>query len=98
MEFLHSIRISFQILIILYKFSAPKRTEEVITTQWKRHNMKEEIKKRAGGKTGEMKTTDQIVRERLRLELIKNREKVNKKVKDHNRKRTSRQQKHKQRR
>ncbi|XP_055304264.1 ATP-dependent RNA helicase DDX54 [Sitodiplosis mosellana] len=77
---------------------APKRTEEAITTQWKRHNLKEEIKKRAGGKTGEMKTTDQIVRERLRLELIKNREKVNKKVKDHNRKRSARQQKNKQRR
>lgn len=60
--------------------------------------MKEEMKKRTGGKTGEMKSTDQIVRERLRLELIKNREKVNKKVKDQNRKRTARQQKNKQRR
>lgn len=76
--------------------SAPKRNDEAITTQWKRHNLKEEMKKRLGGKTGEMKTTDQIVRERLRLELIKNREKINKKVKDSNRKRSAKQQKHKQ--
>lgn len=54
------------------------------------------MKKRFAGNTGEMKSTDQIVRERLRLELIKNREKVNKKVKDSNRKRSARQQKHKQ--
>lgn len=48
------------------------------------------------GNKGEMKSTDQIVRERLRLEHIKNREKTNKKVKDSNRKRSAKQQKHKQ--
>lgn len=42
---------------------------------------------------GEMKTPEQIVRERLRLELIKNRERVNKQHKDANRKRTAKRQK-----
>lgn len=49
------------------------------------------------GQTDEIKTPEQIVRERLRLELIKNREKSNKKIKDSNRKRTFRKQKQKQR-
>lgn len=78
--------------------SAPKRGEETITTHWKRHNQKEELKKRAKGNVGEIKTPEQIVRERLRLELIKNREKVNKHVKNSNRKRTAKQHKQKQRR
>lgn len=69
----------------------------MITTHWKRHNLKEEMKKRMKGNTGEMKSTDQIVRERLRMELIKNREKSNKKIKDSNRKRSNKQQNRKQR-
>lgn len=76
---------------------APKRKDETITTHWKRHNLKEEIKKRMKGNSGEIKTPEQIVRERLRLELIKNREKINKNVKDHNRKRSAKQQRQKQR-
>lgn len=73
---------------------APKRNEEYPTTHWKRHNIKEQMKKRMNsGSTGEMKTPDQIVRERLRLELIKNRERKNKQMKDVNRKRHAKKQK-----
>lgn len=58
------------------------------TTHWKRHNLKMEIKKRLQvGEGGEIKAPEQIVRERLRLEMIKNRERVNKRTKDSNRKR-----------
>lgn len=76
---------------------APKRNDEAITTHWKRHNLKMETKKRMNGNSKEMKTPDQIVRERLRLELIKNRERVNKQARDSNRKRTAKKQKQKQR-
>lgn len=55
-----------------------------------------ELKKRMKGNSDEIKTPEQIVRERLRLELIKNREKTNKKIKDSNRKRTAKHQKRKQ--
>lgn len=51
-----------------------------------------EMKKRLKGNSGEIKSSDQIVRERLRLELIKNRERVNKQHKNQNRKRTARKQ------
>lgn len=50
------------------------------------------MKKRTKG-NGEIRNPDQIVRERLRLELIKNRERVNKQVKNKNRKRTAKKQK-----
>lgn len=72
--------------------SAPKRNDEAVTTHWKRHNLKMEMKKRLKGNSGEIKSSDQIVRERLRLELIKNRERVNKQHKNQNRKRTARKQ------
>lgn len=83
----------------MFSFAAPKRDDEYPTTQWKRHNLKMEMKKRLKGNNnnGEMKTPEQIVRERLRLELIKNRERVNKQMKDSNRKRGAKNQKHKQR-
>lgn len=55
-----------------------------------------DMKKRMKGSADEIKTPEQIVRERLRLELIKNRERVNKHAKDSNRKRSARQQKQKQ--
>lgn len=45
------------------------------------------------GNSGEIKNPEQIVRERLRLELIKTRERVNKQQKDRNRKRTAKKQK-----
>lgn len=77
--------------------SAPKRNDAPVTTQWKRHNLKMEMKKRMNGNSDEIKTPEQIVRERLRLELIKNRERVNKQAKDSNRKRTAKQQRRKQR-
>lgn len=48
------------------------------------------------GSSGEIKTPEQIVRERLRLENIKNRERVNKHHKDSNRKRSAKQQRSKQ--
>lgn len=68
----------------------------MVTTQWKRHNLKMEVKKRMKGSSDEIKTPDQIVRERLRLEMIKNRERVNKHAKDSNRKRSAKQQRRKQ--
>lgn len=54
------------------------------------------MKKHTNGNTDEIKTPEQIVRERLRLELIKNRERVNKHAKDSNRKRSAKQQRRKQ--
>lgn len=66
-------------------------------THWKRHNLKEGMKKRLKGNDGEMKTPEQIVRERIRLETIKNRERINKQHKDTNRKRTAKKQRQKQR-
>lgn len=76
--------------------SAPKRDVQPITTQWKRHNLKMETKKRMKGSSDEIKTPEQIVRERLRMDLIKNREKINKKTKDSNRKRSAKQQRRNQ--
>lgn len=73
---------------VCIRFLAPKRDDDIITTHWKRHNQKMELKKRMqNGDAGEIKAPDQIVRERIRLELIKNREKVNKRSRDGNRKR-----------
>lgn len=83
-------------MTFLFEFSAPKRNDEVVTTQWKRHNLKMEMKKRQNGNADELKTPEQIVRERLRLETIKNRERVNKHHKDSNRKRSAKQQRRKQ--
>lgn len=79
--------------IIIGLILAPKRQEETVTTHWKRHNLKVEMKKRLTNGSGEIKNPDQIVRERLRLDLIKNRERINKQTKDKNRKRTARKQK-----
>lgn len=66
-------------------------------THWKRHNLKEGLKKRLKSNDGEMKTPEQIVRERIRIETIKNRERVNKQHKDSNRKRSAKKQRQKQR-
>lgn len=56
-----------------------------------------DIKKRMqNGEAGAIKAPDQIVRERLRLELIKNRERANKRIKDVNRKRHTKNVKRKQ--
>lgn len=75
----------------------PKRDDDMPTTHWKRHNLKMDLKKRMqSGEGGEIKAPEQIVRERLRLEMIKNRERVNKRSKDSNRKRNMKNIKRKQ--
>lgn len=88
-------------IILIFLFSsneiAPKRDDETPTTHWKRHNIKMDLKKRMQNTdAGAIKAPDQIVRERLRLELIKNRERINKRTKDGNRKRHAKNVKRKQ--
>lgn len=51
-----------------------------------------DAKKRVFTKDNEMKSREQIVRERMRLELIKTRERANKQLKDANRKRAAKKQ------
>lgn len=58
--------------------------------------MKIALKKHsAPGTDGELRRPEQIVRERMRLELAKTREKANKQIKDQNRKRHARKQRQK---
>lgn len=85
------------IILIRLQFSfsppiAKSHEDKYPVARWKRHMLKQEMKGRLPSKESELKNTDQIVRERLRLELIRNREKVNKKMKDVNRKRTAKKQ------
>lgn len=68
--------------------AVPKRNDDYPMTHWKRHNLKEGLKKRLKGNDGEMKTPEQIVRERIRLETIKNRERFNKQTKNSKKKRS----------
>lgn len=83
-------------LIKNFYFAVPKQDEPYPTTQWKRHNLKMQLKKRSSATSdGELKRPEQIVRERMRLETIKNRERVNKQIKDSNRKRSAKKQKKK---
>lgn len=72
----------------------PNDKKKYPNSRWERHNAKLDAKKRVftKGKDNEMKTRDQIVRERMRLELIKSRERANKQIKDANRKRAARKQ------
>lgn len=73
----------------------PNDRKKYPNSRWERHNSKVDSKKRVftKGKDNEMKSRDQIVRERMRLEMIKTREKANKQVKDKNRKRAAKKQK-----
>lgn len=59
------------------------------TTRWGRNLAKQEVKKRLNTKDTELKNPEQIVRERLRLEFIKNKHKTNMIKKDQNRKKHS---------
>lgn len=64
--------------------------ERYPTTRWARHNAKLEEKKRIYSKDNEKKSREQIVRERMRLEHIKSRERTNKQNKDARRKASAR--------
>ncbi|XP_055845086.1 ATP-dependent RNA helicase DDX54 [Episyrphus balteatus] len=55
-----------------------------------RHNAKIEEKKRMGGSNKEIKSADQIVKNRLRLEFIKKKQQINTEKKAENRKRSMR--------
>jgi len=63
------------------------------TARWKRNMAKVELKQRLTNKDPEMKNPEQIVRQRLRLEFVKNREKTNRIKKAINRKKHARRQK-----
>lgn len=55
-------------------------------THWARHNMKLDLKQRYGSRDKEMKHTQQIAKERLRKDKIKNIQLANKNKRDRNRK------------
>lgn len=67
--------------------------EKYPVARWKRNMLKQDGKKGSTGKESELRRPEQIAKERFRLELIRNREKTNKKIKDSNRKRTAKNQK-----
>lgn len=67
---------------------AASHEEKYPSSRWGRHNAKLDLKKRLT-KGSEMKKPEQIVRERLRLELIKTRERANKQIKESKRKRNA---------
>lgn len=89
--------VNFNIFGINYVivFTAKSHEEKYPVARWKRNMLKQETKKRLTSKDSEIKRPEQIARERFRLELIKNRERVNKKIKDSNRKRSAKKQKKK---
>lgn len=70
----------------------PNDKKKYPNSRWERHNAKLDAKKRVFTKDNEMKSREQIVRERMRLELIKSREKANRQLKDANRKRAAKKQ------